>query len=84
VYMELEQEEIEELSQSLDELTEKIEETNSMKRTFLRGLVMGVGTFIGATILAALVITIILKILGFVGIRSTVEDYIHSVRSTQQ
>jgi tetrahydromethanopterin S-methyltransferase subunit G len=80
----MEPEELGELNENIEELTEKIEETNSMKRVFMRGVVMGIGTFIGATILAALAIAIILKILGFVGIRSTVENYIHSVRSSQQ
>ncbi|MEZ4211128.1 MAG: DUF5665 domain-containing protein [Candidatus Paceibacterota bacterium] len=56
-------EQIEELNENLEILSHEIEETNSPKRSFVRGIFLGVGTTVGTTIVAALLIAIILWLL---------------------
>ncbi len=55
-------EQIEELNENLEHLNQEIEETNSKKNSFIKGIFMGVGTTLGATIIAALILTILVWI----------------------
>ena len=57
-----ENEQIEELNENLEILSQEIEKTNSPKKSFLRGIFLGVGTTLGATIIAAIIITILVWI----------------------
>ena len=48
--------ELKELDESIDELHDTIEKTNSLRYNFFRGMVSGTGTAIGASIIAAILI----------------------------
>lgn len=56
-------EQIQELSENIEILSQEIEETNSPKHSFIRGIFLGVGTTVGTTIVAALLIAIVLWLL---------------------
>lgn len=49
----------EELNKNLEELNKRIEKQNSLKFIILRGIVYGVSTVIGASIVAGIVISIL-------------------------
>ena len=61
-------EELEDLNQNLEILSSEIDESNSRKHSFIRGLFLGVGTTIGATVIAAILIA------GLVWVFKTVEN----------
>lgn len=67
-----------ELNQNILDLSRTIKQINSFWFVFLRGIVNGVGTFIGATIVAAIVITFVAKILTFFDINLGINDYLNS------
>jgi len=48
-----------ELTHSIESLEEEVSKTNSKKRTFWRGLLRGLGGAIGATILFALLVSLL-------------------------
>ncbi|MFC1612706.1 DUF5665 domain-containing protein [Patescibacteria group bacterium] len=52
---------IKNLNKNIKELNKSFGKANSFKLSFFRGLMVGVGTAIGATIIAAMVVTILLK-----------------------
>lgn len=64
------------LRATITNLTSTIERTYSYKAIFLRGIVNGVGTFVGATIIAAIVITILTQTLGLFGIAEYFESFL--------
>ena len=68
-----------ELNKNIVELSATIKRINSVKFIFLRGVANGVGTFIGATIVAAIVITFLVQILGLFDIDLGVKDYLNSL-----
>jgi cell division septal protein FtsQ len=77
---------IEELNENLEILTQEIEETNSRKNSFIKGLFVGVGTTLGATIIAAIIITILVwvfktfenvPLIGDILRWLNIEQYIH-------
>lgn len=49
------------LDKNLQALNQTLQRTNSFKYSFLRGLVIGTGTAIGATVIAAIVIAILAR-----------------------
>jgi hypothetical protein len=59
--------ETEKLNKNIKDLTAKIERSNSFWFVLLRGLAMGAGTAIGASIIAALLIGILSKTIKTVG-----------------
>lgn len=68
-----------ELNKSILELSATTKRINSFKFIFLRGVLNGVGTFIGATIVAAIAITLLLKVLGILDIDLGIKDYLNSL-----
>lgn len=56
-----EKKETQKLNKNIEELSARIEKSNSFWLVLLRGIAMGVGTVIGASIVAALLITILSK-----------------------
>lgn len=68
-----------ELNKNIVELSAIIKQTNSLKFIFLRGIANGVGTFIGATIVAAIAITFLVQILGALDIDLGIRDYLNSL-----
>lgn len=69
----------EELNKNIIELTKMAGRLNSLPFIFLRGIVNGVGTFIGATIVAAIAITVVVKILGVFNIDLGIREYLNSL-----
>lgn len=65
------------LNSNIKELSTTIKKVNSYKFMFLRGIVMGVGTFVGATLVVTLVITILIQLSTFFGL----ENYFNSLFS---
>jgi hypothetical protein len=57
-----------ELRKALGRLSANLERANSLKHVFWRGVISGIGTVIGATIVAAIGLTLAFKILQAVGI----------------
>lgn len=70
---------VEELNKNIIELTKMVERLNSLTFIFLRGIVNGVGTFIGATVVAAIAITVMVKILGVFDIDLGIREYLNSL-----
>jgi hypothetical protein len=57
-----------ETEKALHALTREIRKANKLHNVFVRGIVMGVGTAIGATVVGAIVIAILTSFFHFVGI----------------
>ncbi len=81
--------EVKKLNQSIEELTNEIDESNSNKKSFVKGIFLGVGTAFGATIITAIIATIVVWLLSIfqdVPFVSDIidwlriEDYINSIR----
>ena len=70
-----------ELNKNIVELTATVKRINSFRMVFFRGVVGGVGTFIGATVVAAIVITLVIQILGFFDINLGIKEYLDSLIS---
>lgn len=70
-----------ELNQNILELSATIKKINSLRFVFFRGVIHGVGTFIGATIVAAIVITLLVQILGVFHIDFGINTYLNSLLS---
>ena len=70
-----------ELNQNVAELSATIKRTNSPWFVFSRGVINGIGTFIGATIVAAIVITLLAQVLGFFEINFDIKNYLNSLLS---
>jgi hypothetical protein len=67
---------ISELSDNLTKLSERISKIYAYRAVFARGIVNGIGTAIGATIIATLLIFIFLQFFDLVGLRSLIENYL--------
>lgn len=67
------------LNENIVELSTTIKRVSSFKFIFLRGIITGVGTFIGATIVAAVAITILVQILSLFDIDLGIKDYLSSL-----
>jgi len=70
-----------ELNQNIVELSATIKRINSFRFVIFRGIINGVGTFIGATVVAAIVITLVVQILGLFDIDLGIKDYLNSLLS---
>ncbi len=68
-----------ELTKNIAELSTTTKRINSLKFVFFRGIVSGVGTFIGATVVAAILITVIVQILGLFDIEFGIKEYLSSL-----
>jgi Domain of unknown function (DUF5665) len=77
--METSQDPNQELNTNIVELSATIKKVNSLKFIFLRGIANGVGTFIGATIVAAIVITLLVQVLNTLDIDLGIRDYLNSL-----
>ena len=55
---------IDELNENLEELTKEIDESNSNQKSFIKGLFLGVGSTLGATIIAAMIIAALVWLLN--------------------
>lgn len=67
------------LNENIVELSATVKRINSIKFIFLRGVVNGVGTFIGATVVAAVAVTLLIQILGVLDIDLGIRDYLNSL-----
>ena len=74
--MENSPETLESLNANIVRLSTMVEKMNSYKFVFLRGIVTGIGTFVGATIIAAIAIAILVQVLGFFGIEGYFESFL--------
>lgn len=72
----MEHDDIKSLNENMVRLSHIIQRVNSYRFVFLRGIVMGIGTFIGATIVAAIAITIFVQVLGFLGLEGYFESFL--------
>ena len=54
------------LTKEIEKITDRVEKSNSFSRTIMKGLIYGAATAIGATIIAAIVITILSKTINTV------------------
>lgn len=66
--------EVKKLNDALETLTARLEKIYSLKFVFLRGVITGIGTVIGASIVAAIVFTVILQFADLFGLRPLVEQ----------
>lgn len=55
-------------------LADEVQKLNAMPRRFLLGIVQGVGTAIGATVIAALVVYILVQILQSIGLDGLISN----------
>jgi hypothetical protein len=74
--MEENKSEVVELNSNLDKLSSRLAKIYSYKQVFLRGIVNGVGTIIGATVVAALLLTLVLRFADIFGLRPFLERII--------
>lgn len=56
------------LTKQLERLNKNLERQNSNKHSFTRGVITGLGTAIGATIIAGIAITFIVRIMNSIGL----------------
>ena len=68
-----------ELQDSIESLEDQIENSNSFKRVFLRGIVTGLGLTFGTTILFALIITLLTTALVQTGWFPTIGEFLRGV-----
>ena len=68
-----------ELNKNIVELSATTKRINSFKFIFFRGVLNGVGTFIGATIVAAIAITVLVQILDLFNINLSLREYLNSL-----
>lgn len=68
-----------ELNKNIVELSATVKRINSLKFIFFRGVLNGIGTFIGATVVAAIAVTLLVNILGLFNIDLGIKDYLNSL-----
>lgn len=74
-----EEEEIVELTKSLDHLEETISDTNSTKKVILRGVLTGLSGVVGATIVFGLILTTISWILYTTGVFPELNEFLRTI-----
>jgi len=57
------------LAEAVEQLAATLKKSGSLRRTFLRSMIGGAGTAIGATVIAAIVITALAGIFAHFGIK---------------
>lgn len=77
-------EELRSLKYAVEELHTTTKRANSTKAVFVRGIIGGVGTFLGATIVAALLIAIITQILILLDFDIGISNYLQSLIQKRQ
>ncbi len=75
--------ELEKINQNLEKVVRGLKQQNSMVLAFARGILMGLGTAIGATIVAGLVITLLNITVDTLDDIPFLDSVIESVRSQQ-
>jgi hypothetical protein len=73
------EEEIVELTKSLESLEETISDTNSTKKVILRGILTGLSGVVGATIVFGLIVTVISWILYTTGIFPEMNEFLNTI-----
>ncbi len=73
------EEEIVELTKSLESLEETISETNSTKKVILRGILTGLSGVIGATIVFGLIVTVVSWILYTTGVFPEMNEFLTKI-----
>ncbi len=73
------QEEIAELTKSLESLEETINNTNSTKKVILRGILTGLSGVVGATIVFGLIVTIISWVLYSIGVFPELNEFLNKL-----
>lgn len=73
------EEEIVELTKSLESLEETISDTNSTKKVILRGILTGLSGVVGATIVFGLIVTTISWILYTTGIFPEMNEFLRGI-----
>lgn len=73
------QEEIVELTKSLESLEETISDTNSTKKVILRGILTGLSGVIGATLVFGLIVTITSWILYTTGVFPELNEFLRTM-----
>lgn len=68
-----------ELNKNIVELSATVKRVNSFKFIFFRGILTGVGTFIGATVVAAIAVTLLVQILAFFDVDLGIREYLNSL-----
>lgn len=63
-------EKTQEVALHVEKLTAHLEDLYSWKNVFWRGIIGGIGTFIGATIIAGVAVTILSQVLNFAGLQA--------------
>lgn len=72
-------EELKTLNQAIADLHHTTKRLNSFKMVFVRGIIGGIGTFLGATIIAAVAITILVQVLKLFSIDLGLSEYLESL-----
>jgi hypothetical protein len=73
------EEEIVELTKSLESLEETISETNSTKKVILRGILTGLSGVVGATIVFGFIVTFISWILYSTGVFPDMNEFLTKI-----
>lgn len=77
--------ELAQLRSTLDDLNRNVKSLNSLRRSFAKGLVMGLGSAIGASLIAGIVLLLLGRFLSSLGISNLVpNDRLESYTSTIQ
>ncbi|NCN52256.1 hypothetical protein GW943_00375 [Candidatus Parcubacteria bacterium] len=71
----------EKLYEILSSVDEQLKIQNSPKRVFLKGLVRGLGTALGATVLVAVVTSIAFNLAGTIDIGAAIQQFFNSAFS---
>lgn len=73
------EEEIVELTKSLESLEETISDTNSTKKVVLRGILTGLSGVIGATVVFSLIVALTSWILYTTGVFPELKEFLNSI-----
>ncbi len=73
------EEEIVELTKSLESLEETISDTNSTKKVILRGILTGLSGVVGATIVFGLIVTAVSWVLYTTGVFPEMNEFLNTI-----
>lgn len=68
-----------ELAINIKKLDKDIVKTNSFRYVFLKGILWGVGTTLGATMVAAVIITLLSRIISSVNYIPILKDFVQKI-----
>lgn len=66
------------ISHILNTISHSLSQQNSLRRVFLVGLVRGLGTTLGATVLLAIATSITIKLVGVVDLNTLMQQFFDS------